>query len=277
VHLGFECLEGRAVPAFFGLPTIHLPTLPPVVVAPAPQAANLNQQILNFCQSHLHSKVGGGECAHLANEALRVAGADFTGTDPNHNGDYVWGTLITTMSHGKASSTARCQPGDIIQFQNVTFANGWTASQHTAIVAAVDSLGRPTQVFEQNIGVNGKGPGVHDRTDRLDTFAINPNTIMSGTIHIYRAVARHDSPGKVQFSVVNDTHQAQTVSIYFNGVRQSTMSLDTFNTLNSYKWGSVSGRGNWSIGINGTRVALTNAAGYEVFTAPNGQASIRAI
>lgn len=35
----------------------------------------MSQQILNFCKTHLGQKVGGGECAHLANEALRVAAA----------------------------------------------------------------------------------------------------------------------------------------------------------------------------------------------------------
>jgi hypothetical protein len=235
------------------------------------QTASINQQIIAFCQTHLHAKVGGGECAQLVSEALRVAGANFMTSDPNHNGDYVWGTLVTTMTPGQASSSARCQPGDIIQFQNVTLSGGWTASHHTAIVAAVDSLGRPTQVYEQNVG--------SDRTDRLDVLAINPNTILAGTIHIYRAVVRSDSAGKVQFSVVNDTTRPQTVTVYFNGVKQGTLGLDSFNTQNSYQaaWYSNSGSGAWSIGIGGTTVALTNAGGYELFTAANGQVSIRTI
>ena len=219
------------------------------------------------------------KCANLANEALRVAGANFAASDPNHNGDYVWGTLVNTMTHGRAASTARCQPGDILQFQNVTLSGGWTAAEHTAIVAAVDSLGRPTQVYEQNVGVNGKGPGYHDRTDRLDTLAVNPSTILSGTVHVYRAVSRSDSPGKVQFSVVNDTTRTETVTIYFNGVRQGTIGLGVYDTASSYMmaWYSSTGRGTWSIGINGKTVALNNAGGYEVYTAPNGQVSIRAI
>jgi hypothetical protein len=80
------------------------------------------------------------------------------------------------MTSGRETSSARCQPGDLLQFQNVTLSNGWLASQHTAIVAAVDDLGRPTQVYEQNVGVNGKGkgPGAHDRHERLDALVINP-------------------------------------------------------------------------------------------------------
>ena len=255
-----------------------------VTVAPGATVsiqADLNTNVLNFAASHLHQKVGGGECAHLANEALRVAGADFVGHDPNNNGDFTWGTLVTTVTSGRDSSpAAACRPGDIIQFQNVRLANGWNAAQHTAIVAAVDSHGRPTQVYEQNVGVNGKGPGsgAHDRTDRLDTLAVNANTLTSGTVHIYRAIRRADAAGKVQFSVVNDTTLSQTVTVYFNGQNQGTISLDAFNTAGSYKtaWFSNTGRGSWSIGINGRTVALTNAGGYEVFAA-NGQTSIRVI
>jgi hypothetical protein len=240
----------------------------------------INDKIVAFCQSQMHAKVGGGECANLANEALRVAGADFWGYDPNHNGDYVWGTLVTTITPGRdATPSAHCQPGDIIQFQNVTLSNGWSASHHTAIVAAVDSLGRPTQVYEENVGVNGKGKGsgAHDRTDRLDAVTINLKTVTSGTIHIYRAVARTDSPGKVQFSVVNDTTQAQTVTIYLNGTSQRTMSLDVFNTMSSYETAlfSSSDGGTWAIGINGHTVTLNNAGGYEVYTLSNGETAIR--
>src|SRR5579885_1716273 len=181
VRLGLESLESREVPAFFGGFNFAVPSLAPALVAPAaPQAPSINDQILNFCKTHLHSKVGGGECAHLVSEALRVAGADFMTHDPHGNGDYTWGTLINTYTHGHAASAARCQPGDIIQFQNVKLANGWSAQHHTAIVAAVDSQGRPTKVYEQNVGVNGKGPGAHDRTDRLDTLMLNPSTILSG-------------------------------------------------------------------------------------------------
>jgi hypothetical protein len=278
-RLNLECLERREVPAVFGGLPLSLPTPPAALLAPAvaPQAVNLNSQIMTFCQQHWHLKVGGGECAHLANEALRFAGANFM--PANNNDDYVWGTLVTTITHGRDSnSSARCQPGDIIQFQNVTMPGGWQAGQHTAIVAAVDSRGRPTQVYEQNVGVNGKGPGFHDRTERLDTLAINLNTILSGTVHIYRAAPRQDSPGQLMFSVVNDTTRGQTVTVYFNGVRQWTIPLDSVNTAGSYLTEKVSstGGGTWSIGINGKSVRLSNAGGFEVFTA-NGQTSIRAI
>jgi hypothetical protein len=243
----------------------------------------MNQQILNFCKTHLGQKVGDGECAHLANEALRVAGASFIGSDPHHNGDYVWGTLITRITargghRVDSNPSAAVRPGDIIQFQNVYLSNGASYPQHTAIVASVDSHGRPTAVYEQNVGTNGKGKtGVHNRFVKLDP--INLNTMVSGTVHIYRAVPRQDPPGKVQYSVVNDTHQVQTVRISHNGTPVTRMTLDTFNTPNSYRDGYVqwSNGGNWTISVGRSTVALHNACGYEVYAAANGQAAIRQI
>src|SRR4051812_24670977 len=76
--------------------------------------------MIAFCIAHLHQKVGGGECAHLADEALRTAGATFAPQDPQHNGNYVWGAFVTGVSRGHDSKpTARCQLGDVIQFSNV--------------------------------------------------------------------------------------------------------------------------------------------------------------
>jgi hypothetical protein len=293
-----ESLETRQLLSAQLIPSLPMPASLPAVHGPINQVApvlsldygevftasqTMNQQILNFCKTHLGQKVGGGECAHLANEALRVAGASFTGSDPHHNGDYVWGTLITQITaHGghraDSNPSVAVRPGDIIQFQNAYLSNGASYPQHTAIVASVDSHGRPTAVYEQNVGVNGKGKtGVHDRFVKLDP--INLNTMVSGTVHIYRAVARKDAPGEVQYSVVNDTHQVQTVTISHNGKPVTTMTLDTFNTLNSYRDGYVqsSSGGNWTISVGRSTVALHNACGYEVYTTANGQAAIRQI
>src|SRR5262249_5485793 len=82
-----EGFEDRCVPTVAGGAT-H------VVAQLAPATINFNQQIIAFCQSHRGVQVGGGECAHLANEALRIAGADFAGTN------YVWGSVVTRITRG---------------------------------------------------------------------------------------------------------------------------------------------------------------------------------
>ena len=62
--------------------------------------------MLKFCESKEGKRVGGGECSHLANEALRVADAEFTQVgadgkrvpDSPSDGDYVWGKPLKTYS-----------------------------------------------------------------------------------------------------------------------------------------------------------------------------------
>jgi hypothetical protein len=276
-----EGLEARDMPAPLGLAGFVGPVVSPSASALVTAAASqtMNQKVVAFCQSHLGQKVGGGECAHLASEALRVAGADFVAHDPHNNGDYVWGNLVTQITaqgghRTDSSPSAAVQPGDIIQFQGVTLSNGASYLHHTAVVASVDAQGRPTAVYEQNVGT---GSGAFARFVKLDP--LNLNTMVSGAVHIYRAVSRPDAPGKVQFSVVNDTGRAQTVTIWFNGRPVGTMALAAFNTLNSYQyaWYQWSGGGNWTISVGGRTVALNNAGGYEVYTAPDGQAAIRQI
>src|SRR5262249_47771093 len=151
------------------------------------------------------------------------------------------------------------RPGDITQFRNVSLSNGAMYWHHTAVVASVDAQGRPTAVYEQNIGLAGGGA---DRRDRLD--ALDLSQMVSGTVHIYRAVRRQDAPGKVQFSVVNDTGRAQSVTISFNGSPVGSLWLDSYNRAGSYQdaWWQWSGGGRWTISIGGTTVALNNAGGY---------------
>src|SRR5258705_9404044 len=85
-----------------------LPVLPLTVAAPARAAApatapaaakdvTLGQKVLAFAQKHKGEQVGNGECAVLASEALKSAGAARRGTDAPDKGDYTWGKLILTL------------------------------------------------------------------------------------------------------------------------------------------------------------------------------------
>ncbi len=232
---------------------------------------SINTLVLEFAQAHLGEQVGSGQCTDLACEALRVAGADFAVHDPG-NGDYTWGTLITTITPGDDSNpTVPCVPGDIIQYQNVTLADGSTALHHTSIVAAVDANGRPTSVYEQNVGGN--------LTDMHDSSVINAQTVVQGTIQIYQPVPRVDSPGEVQFTVTNDTSNAQTVNLYENGTADGSDSLTAYQTVGSYNYMEVSSNppATWTIGVGGQQIPLNNAAGYVVDATSNGSSILAVI
>src|SRR5882672_5968666 len=134
-----------------------------MAAAPAPQQ-NLGEKVVAFCQEHKGQQVGDGECATLANHALRAAGAKGRGPDLPGKGDYTWGTQIfyiegqenTPKSEGKAFDI---KPGDIIQLRDVKFKGrrpggtySMTFPHHTAIVAGVEEGGQVVHIFHQNFG-----------------------------------------------------------------------------------------------------------------------------
>jgi hypothetical protein len=133
----------------------------------------IGTQVLAFAKKNLGNKVGDGECATLAAEAVKAAkGVPFdklgpTGLDAN----YVWGKKVTTISlSNQGFQGAGIQPGDIIQFRDVKisksvrtdFKNGGWQTQssnlgyghHTAIVSGVN--GDFVDLLQQNVGPNGK-------------------------------------------------------------------------------------------------------------------------
>src|SRR5262245_49225563 len=114
---------------------------------------SLADRVAAFAASRLGQRVGGGECVHLAAEALRVAGARFAWLGGTTS-DYAWGGLITQVT-GYAtgavySKLAPIRPGDIIQYAGAMFRDGTWGRHHTAIVASVDQAGRVTAVYQQN-------------------------------------------------------------------------------------------------------------------------------
>ena len=129
----------------------------------------LNQQILDFVNTHLKKKVGRGECWDLAAEALNQAGATW-----NHK--YNYGKRIDPDS-------ATVFPGDIIQFEGVklTFVKDGKKSweqmyHHTAVVYAVKSA-HLFDIAHQHTAALGKKVGIS---------TLNLDEVTKGKYFIYR-------------------------------------------------------------------------------------------
>src|SRR6476469_5059447 len=60
----------------------------------------LGDKVVEFCQDHKGEQVGDGECASLANHALKAADARGRGPDDPNKGDYTWGKLVFTLEAG---------------------------------------------------------------------------------------------------------------------------------------------------------------------------------
>ncbi len=239
----------------------------------------LNAAVLKYCESKLGKRVGGGECSHLANEALRVAGAEFTQTgadgkripDSPNPGDYVWGTHIKTFSVDEktrkvidSEPKARCLPGDIIQYRQVKTSDGVTAPHHTAIVRTVDDNGVPTGVYQQNINLPRGGDG-----RVVQKSALNPMKMVSGSLIVYRPEAQ-TNPLPYQFTLTNNSKSDKVEFTYVG--RKGT--LGQTNTKDGYRviWAS---RGSDTLYIDGHGFTLTTRKAYEFYTDKDGKIGLR--
>jgi hypothetical protein len=162
-----------------------------VLAAPAlgGTQTDLEKKIVAFCEEHKGQCVGGGECSHLAEQALRASGGQRRGPDAPNPGDYTWGKEVCSVERvgKKVKMTGQIksvQPGDIIQMRDAkwwsTDPNGQrlfkTAAHHTAVVAAVESSGKAIKIYEQNS--NGR---------RIVTSGrISLSSLKEGWIRIYR-------------------------------------------------------------------------------------------
>ncbi len=120
--------------------------------------ASLGDKVTEFCRDHLNKTVGSGECAALAFQALKAAGAKARG-GPDHpaKGDYVWGKqvyMIEATSSGpkETGSFQDIRPGDVMQFRDVKFGATGGFHHHTAVVAEVDPAAGKIRTYQQNIG-----------------------------------------------------------------------------------------------------------------------------
>ena len=156
-----------------------------------------NQKVVAFAEANVGQKVGRGECTDLAEAAYTAAGAESesklgpTGPDA----DYVWGTLVDTVTTSN-HSLAGVLPGDVIQIRDVMLVHttknpdgSWyttttTASHHTAIVESVS--GSIIHVLEQNVG-DANTPDSVRYTVQHGTYDLGD--LQSGTMWIYHPIS----------------------------------------------------------------------------------------
>ena len=251
---------------------------------PVVQAQTLNQKVVNYLNSKVGVRCGGGECAHAASEALRVAGGEFItslyAADSPAAGDYVWGTLIKKVEYSNSrwtdsSPTAKAQPGDILQYYNTKLVSGTVtliAARHTSIVAAVDTAGMPTLVYEQNMS------GIRTvRKNAIDLKTLkNNNTASAGWVRIYRPVARIK---KFQFAMLNNTAALQTVTIKYGTQNMGSVPLTVTNTAGSYVMLWIDApptlTGLTLVLSNGKSIALADFGCYEAYSGTDGKPAWR--
>ena len=243
--------------------------------APA-EAQYSGSAMVSFLNGKLSTRVGGGECAHMATEALRVAGGEFyqpdIGADSPATGDYVWGTLVTVISFSTvwadSNVTSQCQVGDVIQFGAGTKIGTATyTSRHTAVVQTINTTKyRPTAVFQQNFG------GV--RTVKSATIDVTKLT--AGWIRIYRPISRIDATNTWKFSVVNSATTSQTYTVMVGTTTVSTVSATAANTSGSFRVHKVTTTGTVpNVVNNANSIFVQNAKGDEIYNPTTGTFGIR--
>jgi len=241
-------------------------------VTPAPRTVtphpltSVGSPMVAYLEAHLGQRVGGGECAQLAVEALRASGARFAWLTSTTL-DYAWGagltTIVGTANGGVYRTAAEFQPGDVIQFTNARFRDGTVAVHHTAIVAAVDSAGHVTAVYQQNAN------GVRAVTKN----ALDLSQLVGGYVKVYRPLARTPLAGRFQFTVVNNTGASVGVAERA-GTAWASYTLSRANTAASYEiraWTTYGGA-RPTIVVAGHAIAVDDAGAYEIYNSGGGVA-----
>jgi hypothetical protein len=160
----------------------------------------LNQRIVSFCKKSIGKKIGDGQCADLAYQALLLSGAespdDFK--DNPKPGDYVWGDFlychkVEGSKHLEKGDRNAVKPGDIIQMRDVVIEHEEDsgeyvtretidADHHTAVVSSVSADGLTYQVIEQNA----------NEVPTVTAGALHLEDMKHGYILVYRAVPDSD-------------------------------------------------------------------------------------
>lgn len=259
------------------------PLLSGNLIADSNDSPPLNAAILKFCESKEGKRVGSGECAHLANEALRVAGAEYTqiGADGKRipdspsSGDYVWGSQVKTYSFdaktkkvSDSDTQTKCKPGDILQFRDVKTSTGFSFPHHTAIVRTVDSSGNPTGVYQQNVALP---KGADGRI--VQKSPLQPLKMTSGQLMVYRP-EKATNPAPMQISLINNS-KSKTVEFTFSN-NKNLDTLGAANTAGGYVmiWG---GKNLDTLNVGGNKYSLSTRTAYEFYTTAEGQIALREV
>jgi len=146
--------------------------------------STLRTRVLAFARAHVGRTVGNGQCAGLAYQALKSAGA-MPRAAHGYPGprDYVWGSLVAVIEATPNGARVTgpitdVKPGDIAQFSNVR-AGRAHFGHHTAIVTGITDM--RLAMLEQHVG---GGHVVVDGAIRLDKLS-------TGWIRFYHPVPRH--------------------------------------------------------------------------------------
>jgi len=147
---------------------------------------SLGGRVVAYCEAHLNQKVGSGECAALAYQALKASGArPRAGPDFPNRGDYVWGLEVfrieaTPDGPRRTAEFSAILPGDVMQYRDVRFVRAH-ADHHTAVVKSIDPATGNLRAFVQNTG--GRRFVVE-----IDVHLLK---LSKGWIRIYRPVPSH--------------------------------------------------------------------------------------
>lgn len=241
------------------------------------EAQTIGSAMVSFLQSRVSTRVGGGECAHMATEALRASGGEFypgdLGADSPSTGDYVWGTLVTLISYSNktwsdSNPANACLPGDIIQYgSGTTIGSTKYNYRHTSVVSAVNTTkNRPTSVYQQNFG------GV--RTVKSAT--IDTTKLVAGWLRIYRPKARLDTANVWKFTVVNNAATSQNYTVMVGTSTVSSVSVTAANTAGSFRVHKVTTTGTVPAVVDGAvSLYVQNAKGDEIYNPTSGVSDVR--
>lgn len=219
--------------------------------------AQYGAKIAAYCAEKIDKQVGAGECAHLAIEALRVAGADFIRDSlPDHPqpGDYTWGERIKYLSfeNGRLSDShpaSKSEPGDLLQSRLGNSGD----THHTAVVASVDEAGYPTFVYQQNF--NSRRVVSRDPIDLQQLLKTH-----AGYVQIFRAKSppKHN---RIEFCLVNRAHDAE---IEFQ-LGPQTSSIGPKDSAGGFLSAWMSGKS--TLTLNGATYTVRRRKTYEFYSA----------